>query len=141
MACETGAPEMVWMPAVLRTLQDFLVPLVLMLTQKKEDTLYVHLYMGSTIEKRSGKTQPRSRSKADFSMEQQSQRRGFRNGQEIYHCPAYAWLVPRHESHRTGRGRDREKDGYLYITKVWKKGEKVELIFLQWRSHAAGRLR
>lgn len=96
---------------------------------EKEDTLYVHLYMGSTIEKKIGEDTATIQVKADFPWNSKVSVEASGTDQEIYHCPAYAWLVPRHESHRTGRGRDRGKRRLSLYHKSMEKGEKVELDF------------
>ena len=96
---------------------------------EKEDTLYVHLYMGSTIEKKIGEDTATIQVKADFpwnskvSVEASGTDKKFTIALRMP-----GWCRDMKATGLEGAETE-EKDGYLYITKVWKKGEKVELDF------------
>ena len=96
---------------------------------EKEDTLYVHLYMGSTIEKKIGEDTATIQVKADFpwnskvSVEASGTDKKFTIALRMP-----GWCRDMKATGLEGAETE-EKDGYLYITKVWEKGEKVELDF------------
>lgn len=96
---------------------------------EKEDTLYVHLYMGSTIQKEiKGET-------AEISIESGYPWNGkisvkVRGAKEAF---TMAFRIPDWcgEYHMEGAGdaRTEEKDGYLYITKAWEENDVLSFDF------------
>ncbi len=96
---------------------------------EKEDTLFVHLYMGSKVEKEIGGQTAVISVEGEFP---------WAGTVRVSACGCdseftIALRIPNWCRNYTVKGTDgattEVKDGYLYVTKVWKEGESVELSF------------
>lgn len=103
---------------------------------ENEDTLFVHLYMGSILEKTVGEHKADIRVEADFPWEgtvraqiRTDEAFSFKLALRIPGwCRNYSIKV-------NGEEQDREelqgavRDGYLYLERIWQDGDRVELFF------------